>query len=144
MLGQGHVGFGDQLGESSVDHFLSSTAKLLSWLKQCDEGAVPGRSVRPEQACGAHEARDVHVVTACVRDRHDLAGAVGLLFGAGVWETGILFYWQRVHVGAHENGGAVAVLEYAYDAGRPDLLMHFVSRVAQRTRCRGCRLLLLI
>ena len=86
----------------------------------------------------------MYVVTACMRDRHDLAGAVGLLLGAGVWETCILFYWQRVHVSAHENGGAVAVLEYAYDASRPDLLMHFVTRLAQRIRCLGRRLLLLI
>ena len=63
-----------------------------------------------EQAGGAHQAGHVHVVSAGVRDRHDLARAIGLVVGAGVRETGLLLHRQRVHVGADEHGGAVAVL----------------------------------
>jgi hypothetical protein len=79
-----------------------------------------------------------------MRDRHDLARTVGLLLGAGVRETRLLLYRQRVHVRADEHGGAVAVLENADDAGRADLVMHLVSRLAQRIHGQRGRVLLLI
>ena len=105
---------------------------------------MPSRPVFGEQAGGAHQARNVHIVAAGVRDRHLLPRAIGLRVGAGVRKARLLLHRQRVHVGAHEHGGAITVTQDPDDAGRADLVMHIIPSLAQRICCNGRRVHLLV
>ena len=56
------------------------------------------------------------VVPAGVHDVHILAFIVFRDRLAGVGQTGFLFDWQCIHVGAHEHGRPVAILHHSDDA----------------------------
>ena len=73
VLGERDIRFRDQFGEAAVDHRPGARASFLGGLEEGHEGPVPGRSVRGEQAGGADQAGNVHVMATRVRNRNNLS-----------------------------------------------------------------------
>jgi hypothetical protein len=76
----------------------------------------------------------VHVVSAGVHDRNLDPGVVLHTDLARVGESRLLLDGKSVHVGADEDGGALAVLHHGDDSEAADFFRHVVP---QRSKARG-------
>lgn len=139
MLGQRHVRPWNQVRQAGVDHPPRPIRHLFRGLEQGDVGAGPGGFAFRHKAGGAEQAGDVHVVAAGVGHRYGAAAAVRGGVRAGIGQPGVFGHGERVHVGAHQHGGPVAVAQDADDPGGADVLVHHVAEVPQQAGRQGCR-----
>ncbi len=106
-------------------------ADLLGRLADEDQRALPAGLQAGQHAGGADPAGHVHVVAAGVHDADLVAVLVARADLAGVGQAGLLDDRQGVHVGAHQHGRPVAVLEDADDAVAADVLRHLEADLLQ-------------
>lgn len=137
VLGQHHVDGAQQVREAVLDHPAGSVAELLGRLEQRDRGAAPVLPGVGEQGGGAQQAGHVHVVAARVHHRDLPVLGAGGHHGAGVGQAGLLRHGQRVHVGAHQHGRPVAVVQRRDHSGAADAGTDLEAEAAQPVRNGG-------
>ena len=134
-----------EAGEETVlHHRVGAGDRLFRRLADEHQRSMPTVLLPREQRRCAHPRRHVDVMPARMHHRRDLAG-IGLRRDrACIRKPGGLLERQRVHVGANQDGGPIAVAQNADDAGAANMLGDLEPQLAQaRGQLRG-RLVLVL
>ena len=131
MQGDGVIRQREALVQPVVQHRFGTAAPLFGRLGDEDQGAFPLRLQLRQAAGGPYPYGHVHVVAAGVHHAHGIAVFIACGDGAGVGLPGFFNYGQRIHVGAHQQGGPRAVFQQSNDAIAAYVFSYFETSLPQ-------------